>query len=121
MQGYFALEWKQRAPDIRLADVKVNVVAVMLIEMKLLPHNIMRPMLVLNISLGFVVPYIFKYSNKNTQPDATINHKMYCLVIRRCSTCFRYYYAQHQELFQTAIAASGFHINAECIMMLETC
>jgi hypothetical protein len=32
---------------------------------------------------------------------------------RRCSTCFGHYYAHHQELFQTAVAASGFHINAE--------
>jgi len=35
MQGYLALEWKQRAPEIRLADVKVSVIAVMLTEMKL--------------------------------------------------------------------------------------
>jgi hypothetical protein len=32
---------------------------------------------------------------------------------RRCSTCFEHYYAHHQELFQTAVAASGFRINAE--------
>jgi ATP phosphoribosyltransferase regulatory subunit HisZ len=32
---------------------------------------------------------------------------------RRCSTCFGHYYAHHQELFQTAVAASGFHINVE--------
>jgi hypothetical protein len=30
--------------------------------------------------LGFVVLCIFKYSNKNIQPDATINRKIYCLV-----------------------------------------
>jgi hypothetical protein len=30
--------------------------------------------------LGFVVPGISKYSNKNIQPDATINRKIYCLV-----------------------------------------
>jgi hypothetical protein len=32
---------------------------------------------------------------------------------RRCSTCFGHYCAHHQELFQTAVAASGFRINAE--------
>jgi hypothetical protein len=32
---------------------------------------------------------------------------------RRCSTCFGYHYAHHQELFQTAVADSGFHLNAE--------
>jgi hypothetical protein len=32
---------------------------------------------------------------------------------RRCSTCFGHYYAHHQELFQTVVAVSGFHINAE--------
>jgi ATP phosphoribosyltransferase regulatory subunit HisZ len=32
---------------------------------------------------------------------------------RRCSTCFGQHYAHHQELFQTAVAASGFRINAE--------
>jgi hypothetical protein len=30
-----------------------------------------------------------------------------------CSTCFGPYYAHHQELFQTAVAASGFRMNAE--------
>jgi hypothetical protein len=35
---------------------------------------------ILYVYLGFVVPCIFKYSNKNTQPDATINLKIYCLV-----------------------------------------
>jgi hypothetical protein len=32
---------------------------------------------------------------------------------KRCSTCFGHYYAHHQELFQTAVAASGFRINTE--------
>jgi hypothetical protein len=35
---------------------------------------------ILLTTLGLVVPCIFKYSNKNTQPDATINRKIYCLV-----------------------------------------
>jgi hypothetical protein len=37
-------------------------------------------MQILKKILGFVVPCIFKYSNKNTQPDATIKRKIYCLV-----------------------------------------
>jgi hypothetical protein len=39
--------------------------------------------------------------------------KFIALSHRCCSTCFRYYYAHHQEPFQTAFAASGFRINAE--------
>ena len=33
-QSYLALEGKQNAPDIRLADVKVSVVTVMFTELK---------------------------------------------------------------------------------------
>jgi small basic protein len=39
-----------------------------------------------------------------------------CLLVgsqRRCSTCFGHHYAHLQALFQTAVAASGFRINAE--------
>jgi hypothetical protein len=32
---------------------------------------------------------------------------------RRCSICFGQHHAHHQELFQTAVAASGFRTNAE--------
>jgi hypothetical protein len=32
---------------------------------------------------------------------------------RCCSTYFGHYYAHHQEIFQTAVAAFGFHINVE--------
>jgi hypothetical protein len=43
-QGYLALDWKQKAPDIRLADVKVCVITVMLTELKFFPqynaHNV---------------------------------------------------------------------------------
>jgi len=35
-QGYLALEGKQKAPDIQLADVKVSVVTVMFTELKYL-------------------------------------------------------------------------------------
>jgi hypothetical protein len=31
---------------------------------------------------------------------------------RRCSTCSGHYYAHHQELFQTTVAASGIRMNA---------
>jgi hypothetical protein len=31
----------------------------------------------------------------------------------RCSTFFGHYHAHHQEPFQTAVAASGFRMNAE--------
>jgi hypothetical protein len=37
--------------------------------------------------------------------------KFIALSYRHCSTCFGHYYAHHQEPFQTAIAASGFHVN----------
>jgi hypothetical protein len=32
---------------------------------------------------------------------------------RRCLTCFGHHYAHHQELSQTAVAASGFRLIAE--------
>jgi hypothetical protein len=32
---------------------------------------------------------------------------------RRCSTCFGRHYTHHQKLPQTAVAASGFHVNDE--------
>jgi hypothetical protein len=32
---------------------------------------------------------------------------------RRCPKCFGHYYAHHQEHLQTAVAASGFRMNAE--------
>jgi hypothetical protein len=38
---------------------------------------------------------------------------------RRCSACFgKHYYAHHQELFQTVVAASSFRINAEVDVFL---
>jgi hypothetical protein len=42
--------------------------------------------------------------------------KFMTLLHRRCSTCFGHYYAHHQEPFQTAVAASGFCMNAEVDM-----
>jgi hypothetical protein len=32
------------------------------------------------------------------------------------STCFGHYRAHHQELFQTAVAASGCRVNAEVVV-----
>jgi hypothetical protein len=39
--------------------------------------------------------------------------KFIALSRRSCSTCFGHYYAHHQEHLQTAVAASGFRVNAE--------
>jgi hypothetical protein len=39
--------------------------------------------------------------------------KFIALSHRCCSTCFRHYHTHHQEPFQTAVAASGFHMNEE--------
>jgi hypothetical protein len=39
--------------------------------------------------------------------------KFIALSRRHCSTCFGHHYAHHQEHLQTAVAASGFHMNAE--------
>jgi hypothetical protein len=63
--------------------------------------------------LWFVVPCIFKYSNKTPNQMQWSFVKCIAQSHRCCSTCFQHYYAHHQELFQTAVAASGFHINAE--------
>jgi hypothetical protein len=38
--------------------------------------------------------------------------KYIALSHRRCSTCSGHHYAHHQELFQTAVAASAFSMNA---------
>jgi len=39
--------------------------------------------------------------------------KCIALLYRHCLTCFRHYYAHHQEARQTAVAASGFRMNVE--------
>jgi len=41
------------------------------------------------LHLGVVVPCIFNHSNKNTQIDATINHKIYCFVLQIPLNMFR--------------------------------
>jgi ATP-dependent Zn protease len=63
--------------------------------------------------LGFVVPRVFKYSNKTPNQMQHSVVKFIALLHRRCSTCFGHHYAHHQELSQTAVAASGFRINVE--------
>jgi hypothetical protein len=56
--------------------------------------------------------------------------KFTALSHRQYSKCIGHYYAHHQEHFQTAVAASGFRINAEMdvfpavvglLVMPETC
>jgi hypothetical protein len=34
----------------------------------------------LSLNLGFVIPCVFKYSNKTPQPDATVSRQIYCVV-----------------------------------------
>jgi hypothetical protein len=65
------------------------------------------------LNLGFVVPCIFKYSNKTPNQMQQPVVKFIALSHKRCSTCFGHHYAHYQELFQTAVAASGFRLNAE--------
>jgi hypothetical protein len=64
-------------------------------------------------NLGFVVPSIFKHSNKTPNQMQQSIVKLIALSHRRCSTCFQHYYAHQQEPFQTAVAASGFRMNVE--------
>jgi hypothetical protein len=54
-----------------------------------------------------------KLSNKTPNQMQQSVVKFIAQSHRRCSTCFRHYYAHNQELFQTANPASGFRINAE--------
>jgi hypothetical protein len=62
-------------------------------------------------NLGLVVPCIFKYSNKT---PTQMHQSIVTFIVsshRRRSTCFG-----HQELFQTAVAASGCRVNAEVVV-----
>jgi hypothetical protein len=68
------------------------------------------------VNLGFVVPCIFKYSNKTPNQ---MHQSVVTFIVqshRRRSTCFGHYRAHHQELFQTAVAASGCRVNAEVVV-----
>jgi hypothetical protein len=53
------------------------------------------------------------HSNKTPNPVQQSIVKFIVLSRRRCSTCFGHYHAHHQKPFQTAIAVSGFRVNAE--------
>jgi hypothetical protein len=53
---------------------------------------------------------IFK---QNTQPDATINRKIYCFVVQTLLNMFRTLLCPSSGARQTAVAASGFRMNAE--------
>jgi hypothetical protein len=65
---------------------------------------------------------LLKNSNKTPNQMQQSIVKFIAWSHRRCSTCFGYYYAHHQELFQTAVAASGFRIFLMMgIIMPETC
>jgi len=63
--------------------------------------------------LGFVVPCLFNHSNKNNQLDATINRKIYRLVVRTLLNVFRALLCPSSGAHQTAVAASGFRTNVE--------
>jgi hypothetical protein len=65
------------------------------------------------MDLGFVVPCIFKYSNKTPNQMQQSVVKFIAYSHRFCLTCFGHHHAHHQELFQTAAAGSGFRLNAE--------
>jgi hypothetical protein len=69
--------------------VYLNIVLIVNLIKSLLMHiSYLRA----NISitfLRFVVPCIFKHWNKNTQPDATINCKIYCLVAQTLLNMFQ--------------------------------
>jgi hypothetical protein len=63
------------------------------------------------INLGFVVPWIFKYSIKHPT-RCTINLICIALSRRHRSTCFGHCSAHHQEPPPTAFAASGYRMIA---------
>jgi hypothetical protein len=67
----------------------------------------------LPVYLGFVVLCIFNIQIKTPNKTQQLIIKFIALSHRRRSTCFRHYYAHHQESFQTAVAATGFRMNAE--------
>ena len=53
------------------------------------------------------------HSNKNTQIDATINHKIYCFVVETLPNMFRALLFPSSGARQTAIAVSVFRMNVE--------
>jgi hypothetical protein len=88
-------------------------------------HNI--PPFVLSQINPVYIFFLFKYSNKTPSQIQQSIVKFSALSHRRCSTCFGHYYAHHQEPFQTVVATSGFHMNAEVdvfpavVGLLQTC
>jgi len=50
---------------------------------------------------------------QNNQPDATINRKIYCLVVQILLNMFRALQCPSSGARQTAVAASGFRMNVE--------
>ena len=60
-----------------------------------------------------MVLYIFNHSNKNTQLDATINRKIYYVVVQTLLNMFRALPCPSSGARQTAVAASGFRMNVE--------
>ena len=72
-----------------------------------------QPNLKSNLHLGVVVPSIFTHSNKNTQLDATISRKIYCLVVQTLLNMFRALPCPSSGARQTAVAASGFRMNVQ--------
>ena len=50
---------------------------------------------------------------QNTQLDATINRKIYCLFVHILLNMFRALQCPLSGARQTAVAASGFHMNVE--------
>jgi hypothetical protein len=56
---------------------------------------------------------IYRSSNKTPNQMQRLVVKFIAESHTCCSTCFGHHCAHHQELFQTAVAASGFLINAE--------
>ena len=50
---------------------------------------------------------------ENTQLDATINRKIYCFVVQTLLNMFRALQCPSPGARQTAVAASGFHMNVE--------
>ena len=53
---------------------------------------------------------------QNNQPDATINRKIYCLVVQILLNMFRALQCPSSGARQTAVAASGFRMNVEVEM-----
>jgi len=56
-------------------------------------------------------------SNKNTQLDATISRKTYCFIVQTLLNMFRALLCPSSGVRQTAVAASGFRMNVEVVVV----